>query len=52
MIWNLFLVCFIHNLFLLITEYFKNGESNKIKIQYLKKLDIICYGIYKEDKND
>lgn len=43
---------FIHNLFLSITEYFKNFESNEIKIQYLKKLDIICYGIYKEDKND
>ncbi len=40
---------FIHNLFLSITEYFKNESNKEIKVQYLKKLDIICYGIYKED---
>lgn len=40
---------FIHNLFLSITECFKNELNKEIKIQYLKKLDIICYGIYKED---
>ncbi len=40
---------FIHNLFLSITECFKNELNKEIKVQYLKKLDIICYGIYKED---
>ena len=40
---------FIHNLFLSITECFKNESNKEIKVQYLKKLDIICYGIYKED---
>lgn len=40
---------FIHNLFLSITECFKNELNKEIKVQYLKKLDIICYGIYKEN---
>lgn len=42
---------FMHNLFLSIVETIKNNNSRDIKEQYLRKLDIICYGVYKEEKN-
>lgn len=39
---------FMHNLFVAIVDTIKSNNIEKTKCQYLKKLDIICYGIYKE----
>lgn len=39
---------FMHTLFISITDTIKSNDSKDIKRQYLRKLDIICYGIYKE----
>lgn len=37
-------------LFISIVDTIKNNNSFDLKVQYLKKIDIICYGIYKEGK--
>ncbi len=41
---------FTHTLFLSIAEAIKTNHPLDVKEQYLRKLDIICYGIYKEEK--
>ncbi len=43
----------IQNLLISVADLIKNNNSKEIKRHYLKKLDILCYGIYKkEDYND
>lgn len=39
-----------HNLFFAIDEYAKTNDFERIKNKYLWKLDIIFYGIFKEEK--
>lgn len=39
----------MHTLFISISDTIKNSDSNLTKEQYLRKIDIICYGIYKEE---
>lgn len=41
---------FMHNLFTSIAFALKKDDYEKARIDYLKHLDIICYGIYKEGK--
>ncbi len=40
---------FMHNLFVSITEAVKNNNISGIREQYESKINILCYGIYKED---
>ena len=40
---------FMHNLFVSITEAVKNNNVSGIREQYESKINILCYGIYKED---
>ena len=40
---------FMHNLFVSITEAVKNNNISGIREQYKSKINILCYGIYKED---
>ena len=43
-----FIFCFLsQNLFFALGEYSKTEDYEKVKNKYLKKLDIIFYGIYK-----
>lgn len=39
-----------HNLMFSIDELTKNNNPTKNKEQFLQRIDIICYGIYKEEK--
>lgn len=41
---------FMHNLFIGITEAVKSNNISNIREQYRRKVNILCYGIYKEDK--
>lgn len=41
---------FMHNLLFGITEAVKSGNISLIREQYRGKVDILCYGIYKEEK--
>ena len=40
---------FMHNLFVSITEAVKNNNISGLREQYESKINILCYGIYKED---
>lgn len=40
----------LHNLLFSIDELTKNNNPNENKEQFLRRIDIICYGIYKEEK--
>lgn len=40
---------FMHTLLTTIEELTKNNDHEKVKKQYFQKIDIICYGIYKEE---
>ncbi len=40
---------FMHNLFFSITEAVKNNDISGIREQYESKINILCYGIYRED---
>lgn len=41
---------FMHNLFVSITEAVKNNNISGIREQYESKINILCYGIYREEK--
>ena len=41
---------FMHNLFVSITEAVKSNNISGIREQYENKINILCYGIYKEEK--
>lgn len=41
---------FMHNLLIGITEAVKNNNISNTREQYRRKVNILCYGIYKEEK--
>lgn len=41
---------FMHNLFVSITEAVKSNNVLGVREEYRRKIDILCYGIYKEEK--
>ena len=41
---------FMHNLLIGITEAVRSNNISSIREQYRRKVNILCYGIYKEDK--
>lgn len=41
---------FMHNLLIGITEAVKNQYEEAVREQYRHKVDILCYGIYKEER--
>ena len=41
---------FMHNLFIGITEAVKSNNISGVREQYEKKINILCYGIYKEEE--
>ena len=40
---------FMHNLFIGIVEAIKSKDVLLVSKEYQKKVDVLCYGIYKED---
>ena len=41
---------FMHNLFVSLTEAVKSNNISGVREQYEKNINILCYGIYKEEK--
>ncbi len=41
----------VHTLFISLAETIKNNDGENKKEKYIQKIDIICYGIYKEVKH-